>query len=112
MALACLLMLSSQMCNVCIAGSHGCPQQDSAVPAAEANFAQAAAAVASLGGMPAMASVQALARSTPDALTMAAYTAYVGAHLLESASEERAAFCIQTHWRRRSSWSPSESSSL
>ncbi|KAK9861365.1 hypothetical protein WJX84_004669 [Apatococcus fuscideae] len=88
------------------AGSQNSHSVNLAPTAAEANFAQVAAAVASLGGMPAIASAQALAHSNPDALTMAAYTAYVGARLLESAAEERAAFCIQTHWRRRTSWSP------
>ncbi|KAK9868342.1 hypothetical protein WJX84_010700 [Apatococcus fuscideae] len=34
------------------------------------------------------------------------YTAYVCCRLLESAAEERAAFCIQTRWRQRNSWLP------
>ena len=90
------------------AGLPSCHMESLASAAAEANFSQAAAAVAALGGMPAMVSAHALAHSTSDALTLAAFTAYVGARLLESASEERAAFCIQTYWRRRSSWSPGQ----
>ncbi len=74
--------------------------------AAESNFAQVAAAMASLGSTPDMISTKWIGHRLPDPLALAGYTAYVCARLLESAAEERAAFCIQTHWRRRSSWAP------
>ena len=62
--------------------------------------------MASLGGIPAMIAIKDTAQPAPDALTMAGYTAYVCCRLLESAAEERAAFCIQTRWRQRNSWLP------
>ena len=92
------------------AGSASSASLNQARTAAESNFAQVAAAMASLGGTPAMVPSKSIAHQIPDPLALAGYTAYVCARLLESAAEERAAFCIQSHWRKRSSWAPGESS--
>ena len=70
------------------------------------NFQLVHAALASLGGVPAMVSATDIAYQGADEKTVALFLAFLCQRLLEVSKEERAAMVMQRLWRRRAAATP------